>query len=421
MTASLNISAPPAAPVRAGLPRFSSAAVTAPVTSRRFTTRDGAQPSRPATADRPAAPSLHDMHGIAPNGRDTTWAFNLQLGAVLLLVLGQVVEALNLWGALPLGGAALWLHDCLFPIQLPLLFFCLGYLYQRYYHVRTAQDWALNIRRAAVVLLVPFAVFTVLYLAADSVAGAGRPLTPENLVSALILRPVEPLGYLYTAFLLVAITPTVKSRRNAWGLVSVAAAAKLAIVALLTLPATASGTAGLPALVTSVAENWVWMAAGMAMALLRGITLLRSPQKAWALGALWIAGSVITFMAGWIGEASHAVLDAIGILWFASLFATVFRAGHQDGAFAVGTTYTMALFLMSGFFLRLAGGVLAAAGLLGSTAPALCALVALVAALALPPLVQMGLEKLGRIDMAVYPARYLPPAEAILKDGPIAI
>lgn len=417
MTTSLNILSSSAAPARAAYPRFSSAAVTVPVASRRFTARAASQ----APTEKPAAPSLHDMHSMAPNGRDTTWAFNLQLAAVLLLVLGQVMEALNLWGALPLGSAALWLHDCLFPFQLPLLFFCLGYLYQRYHHVRTAQDWAFSVRRAAIVLLVPFALFTLLYLMANSLAGMGRPLTPENLIVALFLQPVQPLGYLYTAFLLIAITPTVKSRRNAWGLVGAAAVAKLAIVALLTIPATVVGTAEMPAIITSVAENWIWMAAGMAMALLRGITLLRSPQKAWALGALWIAGSVITFMAGWIGEASHAVLDAIGILWFTSLFSTVFRAGHQDGFFALGTTYTMALFLMGGLFLRFAGAFMAAAGLLGATAPLLCVFTAFAAAFGPPILAQKGLAKLGRADMAVYPARYLPPAAQILKDRPIAI
>ena len=54
-----------------------------------------------------------------------------------------------------------------------------------------------------------------------------------------------------------------KSRRNASGLLFAAVAAKAAIVALASLPATAEMATRLPYAVTSVAENWIWVAGGM--------------------------------------------------------------------------------------------------------------------------------------------------------------
>ncbi len=368
--------------------------------------------SLPSGAPRP---SLHEMHASAPDETDTAWVFNLQAVAVLLIVLGQTLEALYRSGALPLTEVALWLHDCLIPLQVPLLFFCLGYLYQRFRNVRSRRAWALNLKREALVLLAPFALFTFLILAANSIAHNEPALNLQHLVSALLLSPVEPLGYLYTAFLLIAITPTVKSRRNAYGLLLAAALVKVAIVGALSIPATVQATAALPYAVVSVAENWVWLAGGMALALLRGLPLMRSREKAWALGALWIAASVITFMAGWIGEASYAVLDAIGILWFASLFATIFRRGHQDRFFDTLTRFTMALFLMGGLFLILAQAALEALGFTGAGAPLLFALVYAVAAFGAPLAVQALLSRLGRADAVIYPARYLPPLADILR------
>ena len=354
----------------------------------------------------PFLPSRHEMHGHAPDGSDTAWVFNLEAVAVLLIVSGQLLGALSAAGALPAGEVQQWLSDCLFPLQIPVLFFCLGYLHQRFNTVRSRSAWAAFMKREALVLLVPFAVFTLVVLIANTLVGSEPALTPASLVGALLVRPLEPLGYLYTAFLLLAITPTVKSRRNAYGLLLAAALVKAAIVGLLTAPATAGPTASLPFALTSVAENWIWLAGGMAVALLRALPLLRSSEKAWALGALWIAASVITFMVGGIGELSHAALDAIGILWGVSLFATVFRQGHQDGFFGFTTRFTMALFLMGGPFITLTGGLLSLLGLTGTSAPAVYVAAGLIAAFVLPALAQKALDRLGKADFVIHPARF---------------
>lgn len=379
--------------------------------------RGSADDVPPRTNDTPPAkPSRHDMHASAPNASDTAWVYNLQAVAVLIIVLGQVLDGLQATGALPFSEAALWLRDCLMPLQLPVLFFCLGYLYQRFRQVRTGRAWLLSMKREACVLLAPFAAFTVLSLAANSAAGLQPALTAPQLLDALVLHPVAPLGYLYTAFLLLAITPTVKSRRNAYGLLLAAALAKVAVATLLTAPGTADLAASAPYALITMAENWVWFAGGMALALLRGLPLMRSREKAWALGALWIAASVITFMAGWIGEVSHAILDAIGILWFASLFATVFRRGHQDGFFNFITAYTMAFFLMSGPLITAFRALLAGLGLAGGTAPVLYAIVFLGAGFGAPLALQYALERAGRLDAIVYPGRFLPPLADILRN-----
>ncbi len=281
--------------------------------------------------------------------------------------------------------------------------------------------WVVNMEATAALLI---AFGSLLAFAASFGAipeggtGGARVLDGATLLDALLARPMEPLGYLYTSLILYAITPTVISRRNARGLLFAALVCKLAIVAALSLPGSAPTAAQLPYAVVSVAENWIWFATGMAVSLFGALPLLRSREKAWALGSLWIAASVITFIAGWLGEASHALLDAIGIFWFASLFSSAFRSGTQNAFYGFATRYTMAFWLVGPIALKLTVAGLSACGLSVSATPWLCFAAGLVACFAAPVLVTAALERCGKAAVIIYPARYLaPPPAIIVKKG----
>lgn len=271
-----------------------------------------------------------EMHGHGSGGPKDVWTHNVEATASLLIAFGTLITTCSAQGLFTPSTASRWILEYLVPFQLPIFYFCLGFLYQRYRTTRTPRAWGQNLRRELALMGIPFAAFTVLVLLTNSAVGAKPPLSVADLLRALFIEPVIPVGYFYTCLIIYAITPTVKSRRNASGLLFAAVAAKAAIVALASLPATAEMATRLPYAVTSVAENWIWVAGGMAMALYRGLPLVRGSEKAWALGALWVATSVIAFYAGWTGETSHAVLDALGVLWATSLFSTVFRSGRQN-------------------------------------------------------------------------------------------
>ena len=186
-------------------------------------------------------------------------------------------------------------------------------------------------------------------------------------------------------------------------------------MAVLSLPACAPVAAALPYALVSVAENWIWFAGGMAIALFGALPLLRSREKAWAWGALWIAASVITFMAGWMGEAAHGILDAIGIIWFVALFSAAFRSGIQDAFFGFVSRYTLAFWLIAPLGLKLLAAALAAAGIAADAALWLWTPVALLVCFGLPVLVSVALESMGKAAAVLYPARYLPPVPALIE------
>ncbi|WP_302962487.1 hypothetical protein [uncultured Adlercreutzia sp.] len=373
-----------------------------------------------APTNRSAAPAgraaaIHEQHGRGRDVPGDTWVHNLEAACALLIAFGCLISFATAAGCLNGAPAVHWIQDCLLTLPFPVLYFASGYLYQRYRSVRTPQAWAANLRREAVVLLVPFAVFTVLSLAANGLAGDGRPLTPGNLLDALFVRPVAPLGYFPVCLILIAITPTAASRRNASRLLLGALALKAAIVVLLSAPATAPAAGQLPWIVKAVAESWIWFACGVGASLFQVLPLLRSREKAWALGALWAAASVITFQAGWLGEASHAILDAIGIAWLTSLFSSAFRSGAQNAFFGFVSRYTMALWLVAPVVLKLLVAGLTAAGLTATGAPAICLGAGILAGFGAPVLIMAALERIGKLGFIVYPARYLPPAPVLIE------
>ncbi len=359
--------------------------------------------------------AIHEMHGRGLDHPSDTWIVNMEATSALLIVFGSLLAFGCALGTLPHAGIVGWALDCLFPLQFPVFYFASGYLYQRYRSVRTRRAWVANVKREAVVLLVPFAVFTVLALLVSTLTASPRPFTLFNLFDALFINPVDPLGYFPTCFLLFLITPTVISRRNGRRLLAVALVCKVAVVALLSLPMCAPVARHVPFLIVSVAENWIWFAGGMGLSLLGALPLLRTPEKAWALGALWIAASVITFIAGWLGEASHGVLDAIGIVWFASLFSAAFRSGMQDTFYGLVSRYTMAFWLIGPVALKLIVAALTALGLTATGAPWLCLGAAVVAAFGAPVALMALLNRLGRAGFVVYPARYLAAPDPLIE------
>lgn len=229
------------------------------------------------------------MHGHGSGGPKDVWTHNVEATASLLIAFGTLITTCSAQGLFTPSTASRWILEYLVPFQLPIFYFCLGFLYQRYRTTRTPRAWGQNLRRELALMGIPFVAFTVLVLLTNSIVGAKPPLSGADLFRALLIEPVIPVGYFYTCLIIYAITPTVKSRRNASGLLLAALAAKAAIVALVSLPATAGVAERLPYAVTSVAENWIWVAGGMAMALYRGLPLVRGSEKAWALGALWVA------------------------------------------------------------------------------------------------------------------------------------
>ncbi len=103
------------------------------------------------------------------------------------------------------------------------------------------------------------------------------------------------------------------------------------------------------------------------------------------------------------------------MIWFASLFSAAFRSGAQDALYGFASRYTMALWPLAPLGLKLTIVGLTALGITASGAPWLCFAAGLVACFGLPVLVMALLERVGKLGFLIYPARYLPPAPALIE------
>ena len=126
---------------------------------------------------RPSSPVPEgEMHGHGSGGPKDVWAHNVEATASLLIAFGTLITTCSAQGLFIPSPASRWILECLVPFQLPIFYFCLGFLYQRYRTTRTPRAWGQNLRRELALMGIPFVAFTVLVLLTNSIVGAKPPL-----------------------------------------------------------------------------------------------------------------------------------------------------------------------------------------------------------------------------------------------------
>lgn len=349
-----------------------------------------------------------------------TWIFNLESTASLLIALGGLLSALAAKGVVPAGPALSFAEQCFFPLQLPVFYFGYGYLYQRQWTVDGPRGWAVSMGRELVYMLVPLAAVTVPTLLIDGWAHTGPGFGPAELVHALFVDPVIPVGFFLVALALYALVPTFATKRRATVFVAVACALKVLAVALSSTQAGGALMARLPYVASGVMANGIWFTGGMALAFAqkeKGATAkLGSPAALWVA---WVAAALALFWAvgaGLVAKAvSQALLVALGLWASAALYSTRFATGREQWRlFAFIDGYTKGIWLMHPMLLTVWFHLAAGWGLdLWAVAVASFAV-----AYGLPVAINMAFDKAAPLGFLINPSHYLtiPPSAAPEKD-----
>lgn len=354
------------------------------------------------------------MHGHGSGGPKDVWAHNVEATASLLIAFGTLITTCSDQGLFIPSPASRWILEYLVPFQLPIFYFCLGFLYQRYRTTRTPRAWGQNLRRELALMGIPFVAFTVLVLLTNSIVGAKPPLSGADLFRALLIDPVIPVGYFYTCLIIYAITPTVKSRRNASGLLLAALAAE-------------SGHRG----ARFTARHRRSRRAPPLRRHLRGRELdlgcrrhghgaLPGPAPRArireSLGPRRPVGGhqrdrlLRRLDRRDVPRRSGRARRAVGGL--PVLHRVPQRAAEPLYGFV--TRYTMAIWLFHGICLALYFHLWKVAGISVAAAPWMAAAGAALVCYGMPVLIMAALSRLGKAGIIVYPARYLPPAPAAM-------
>lgn len=157
-----------------------------------------------------------------------TWPDAVKIIACIFVVLGHFTQSMVKSGCMEADVLYNWFQMTVYTFHVPLFFICSGYLYQRFSRVDSPSSWWLNVRKKALVLGVPYFVFTGITLAMKMLAGDAANSTEAGPLETLFLHPTAPYWFLYTLFFMFLITPTAKTRNGMLGILAVSVAAKLA-------------------------------------------------------------------------------------------------------------------------------------------------------------------------------------------------
>lgn len=240
--------------------------------------------------------SISEMHGHAPAAAKDTWIFNAEATSTLLIAAWYIFGVYITLGIIPKNAFYEWGAHWVISFLLGVFYLGAGYLYQRHQCVTSLKSSAAYLKREVIVLLTPFLAFLVLTLLVTSVASlqpgliasglaAGQPgFTAPNLMHALFVHPVGPVGYFIILLGIYVITHTPQTKRGMWTLFACALVAKMVAIVLTDLGVAAHA----PYYLLGIMDNWIWFALGIALCTFDIPKRLARPAFAAGLAAAFI-------------------------------------------------------------------------------------------------------------------------------------
>ena len=365
--------------------------------------------------------SICEMHGHAPAAAKDTWIFNAEATSTLLIAAWYIFGVYITLGIIPKNAFYEWGEHWVIPFLLGVFYLGAGYLYQRHQCVTDVKSSAAYLKREVIVLLTPFLAFLVFTLLATSVAAlqpglvesglvAGEPgFTIPNLVHALFVHPVGPVGYFIILLGIYVITHTLQTKRGVCALLVCAFAAKVSAIILTDLGLAAYT----PYYLLGIMDNWIWFALGIALCAFDTPKLLRRPALAVGLMIAFFVLAALLLTFNMAEAALLSLLTLLGLLALYSLSAARFLRGNQIRFYGFVTRYTMAIWLMHQIlsvlvFCGLYALGFHAGGVFEAVWVPVNAIACLIACYPLPVFVVWMLSHIGKLGFIVYPSRYLP-------------
>lgn len=365
--------------------------------------------------------SASEMHGHAPAAAKDTWIFNAEATSTLLIAAWYIFGVYITLGIIPNNAFFEWGAHWVIPFLLGVFYLGAGYLYQRHQRVTSLKSSVAYLKRKVIVLLTPFLAFLVLTLLVTSVASlqpgliasglaAGQPgFTAPNLMHALFVHPVGPVGYFIILLGIYVITHTPQTKRGACALFMCALVVKAIAIVLTDLGIAAY----VPYYLLGIMDNWIWLALGIALCAFDIPKRLARPAFAAGLAAAFIVLGALLLAFNIAEAALLGLLTLLGLLALYALSAARFLRGKQARFYGFVTRYTMAIWLMHQILSVLVFCGLYALGFHagGAFAPfwiPVNAITCLIACYPLPVFVMWVLSHIGKLGFIVYPSRYLP-------------
>ena len=324
------------------------------------------------------------------NSKREVWVDYVKVFACILVVLGHFFQSMVKANILPENDLYTWFNTTIYYFHVPLFFICSGYLYQKYSVVDSWSSWKQNIIKKALVLGIPYFVFSFATWVLKTVFAGSVNTEIGGLGYTLFIHPTSPYWYLYILFLIFLVTPTVKSVRGV---------AVIAVLALLVKVAKIIGRGyGILQIyaVSNLTANWIWFVLGMMVAVV-GAEKLKKTGLGCILGIAFILLSVVLYKSesGWI---------ALGLGLVACTAVLMIAVGTRENrALSIAASYTMPIFLMHTLFAAPVRTVMLKVGMSSAVVQITVGIIISF----IGPVVAMKILQVIKLDWIVYPGRLL--------------
>lgn len=327
------------------------------------------------------------------------WVDNVKVIAFILVALGHLFQSFVKSGIIENSFALTFFDSFIYTFHVRLFFICSGFLYQKTTQVNSLSSYTQNALKKIISLGVPYTVFSSALVLLKTVFSDSVNTQVGGFFETLLINPEAPYWFLYTLLLIFLITPTAKSKKDAYIIFGCSAA--LFIIVLSTVQFIPQSQIYIQ-FVKKTAVYFIWFALGILFASVK-IEKLFSP--------LW---SIIFIVAG-TGEyllVKGAIPNNTAVSFLISLAACfgvigtigwLYRKNKQSPLFGFLSKYTMSVFLMHTIF---AAGVRIVLLKINITNAAVHIIAGLIASFVLPVIAQLIMEKI-HLDIVIFPLRYI--------------
>lgn len=314
------------------------------------------------------------------------WIDNIKVFACILVALGHFFQSMQQAELVSNSSVLQWFEQTIYYFHVPLFFICSGYIYQKFNVINSWELLKNNIIKKLLVLGVPYFAFSIITWILKRIFSSVVNIEAKGLLYSLFIEPMSPYWYLYALFLFFVITPTFSGKKMCC----------IAIV-LAVLFRTMMWNADYY-VVRIVAQNQVWFILGMACCIFDFPKCVKKHQLFGSvLGSVFIILSVIVFF---LEFESESLSFWMGLLACASV---VLYFYHLNGNHTLLSSYTMPVYLMHTIFAAGTRAVLMKMGISNPFFHIVCGITASF----LGPIFAMRVMELLKLDILLYPGKYL--------------
>lgn len=332
------------------------------------------------------------------NKKRYIWIDNIKIFAMFMIVIGHLLQSMNMSNILPWGDALEINNDVLYSFHVQLFFICSGFLYQYKTQKQTPKLYFQSILQRLINLGIPYFVFTTAtYIIKNVLSSSVNIQTDENIFHYFFVAPTSPYWFLYALFIFFVISPVFNSKGLNIARVIIAAAICICcnMIDIETLNPFAT------TITNFIGKQWVWFLVGMAISKFE----LEKIFKSWQIILLPIS-IILNIMLykniiGFVGL--EFIICLCAIVAFLGLFVGVFKNKKQSRISKFLSKYFMPIFLMHTIF---AAGFRIVLTKIGINSPIIHIPTGLIVSIVMPIIAGIIMEKI-KLDILYNPGKYI--------------